>query len=61
MKRLIQTILATGAVMLIAGASSANAQVSESIKFSTSFPFTVGTKTFQPGNYTAGRSRARWT
>jgi hypothetical protein len=52
MKRLIQTILATGAVVLIAGASSANAQVTESIKFSTTFPFTVGNKTFQPGNYT---------
>ena len=52
MKRLIQTILATEAVMLIAGASSANAQVTEPIKFSTTFPFTVGNRTFQPGNYT---------
>jgi hypothetical protein len=52
MKRLIQTILVIGAVMVIAGASSAYAQVTEAIKFSTTFPFTVGNKTFQPGNYT---------
>src|SRR5262245_32417011 len=52
MKRLIQTILATGAVVLIAGASSARAQVLETIKFSTTFPFTVGNKSFPAGNYT---------
>ena len=51
MKRLIQTILATGAVVLLAGASSANAQVLETIRFSTTFPFTVGNKTLPAGNY----------
>src|SRR5262245_56313097 len=52
MKRLIQTILATGAVVLIAGASAAQAQVLETIKFSTTFPFTVGNKSLPAGNYT---------
>ena len=52
MKRFIQTILATGAVVLLSGASSANAQVLETIRFSTTFPFTVGNKTLPAGNYT---------
>jgi len=51
MKRLIQTILATGAVVFVAAVSSANAQVLETIRFSTTFPFTVGNKTFPAGNY----------
>ena len=51
MKRLIQTILATGAVVFVAAGSSANAQVLETIRFSTTFPFTVGNKTFPAGNY----------
>ena len=52
MKRLIQTVLAAGAVVFIAGASVAQAQVLETIKFSTTFPFTVGNKSLPAGNYT---------
>jgi hypothetical protein len=52
MKRLIQTVLATGAVVFIAGVSAAHAQVLETMKFSTTFPFTVGHKSFPAGNYT---------
>lgn len=52
MNRLVQTVLATGAVVFIAGVSAANAQVLETVKFSTTFPFTVGNKSLPAGNYT---------
>jgi hypothetical protein len=56
MKVLVRSALFTIGV-LIAGAGSANAQLTNTMKFTTTFPFVVSGKTMPAGAYTATRGR----
>jgi hypothetical protein len=53
MRTFMRTIVITGAVVAAVGVGrAASAQVNEAIKFTTTFPFTVGKTTFPAGAYT---------
>ncbi len=47
----IPTALAAGALVLVS-AGAANAQLPETMRFTTTFPFTVGSTTLPAGSYT---------
>jgi hypothetical protein len=53
MRTFMRTIVITGAVVAAVGVGrTANAQVNEAIKFTTTFPFSAGNTTFPAGAYT---------
>jgi hypothetical protein len=52
MKRFAKTVVLAGILGVTAGVAAANAQVTEPMRFKTTFPFTVGNKTFPAGSYT---------
>ena len=51
-KGLIYTALAVTGFTCVVAVSTAQAQLAERLRFTTSFPFTVGTTRFAPGDYT---------
>ena len=51
MKSLLRSIIIAGALLAVAGAQRASAQIDTSIEFTTSFPFTVGNTTVPAGSY----------
>jgi hypothetical protein len=52
MKKSIGAIAVTAALVAVFGAGRAQAQVLETLKFKTTFPFTAGHTTFPAGSYT---------
>ena len=53
MTSLIRTIGIAGGILMLAGVQNAGAQITENgVKFTTSFPFTVGNTTVPAGSYT---------
>src|SRR5262245_1692955 len=52
MKKSIGALAVTAALAAVFGASRAQAQVVEPLKFTTTFSFTAGHATFAPGTYT---------
>jgi hypothetical protein len=52
MKGFISTALVITGLIGTTAVSTAHAQVTERMRFTTSFPFTVGKTQFAPGNYT---------
>ena len=52
MKSLIRTIGMASGIVLLAGVQHAGAQIIDTVDFTTTFPFTVGTATMPAGSYT---------
>ena len=52
MKALCRSIGIAGGILVLAGAQNAVAQITNSVEFTTSFPFTVGNTTVPAGSYT---------
>jgi hypothetical protein len=52
MKTLFRSIGIAGGILVLAGAQNASAQITNSVEFTTSFPFTVGNTTVPAGSYT---------
>jgi hypothetical protein len=52
MKPLARSLGAACAVLMLAGVQNASAQITGSVEFTTSFPFTVGNATVPAGSYT---------
>jgi hypothetical protein len=44
-------LVVAGGILLLAGVHNASAQVTDAVKFKTSFPFTVGNATMPAGSY----------
>ena len=52
MKALFRSIGIAGGILVLAGAQNASAQITNSVEFTTAFPFTVGNTTVPAGTYT---------
>lgn len=52
MTSLVRSLGIAGGLLLLAGVQNARAQVTETVEFSTSFPFTVGYASVPAGSYT---------
>jgi hypothetical protein len=52
MKSLFRSSVLAAAVIVLAGAHNAGAQIDNGLEFTTSFPFTVGNTTVPAGSYT---------
>ena len=52
MKALFRSIGIAGGILVLAGIQNASAQITNSVEFTTSFPFTVGNTTVPAGSYT---------
>ena len=52
MKALLRSIGIAGGILVLAGIQNASAQITNSVEFTTSFPFTVGNTTVPAGSYT---------
>ncbi len=52
MSRLTRAILVAGILAAVCGATRANAQMVEALRFTTTFTFTAGGETFPAGTYT---------
>ena len=52
MKALLRSIGIAGGILVLAGAQNASAQITNSVEFTTAFPFTVGNTTVPAGTYT---------
>jgi hypothetical protein len=52
MKALFRSIGIAGGILVLAGVQNASAQITNSVEFTTSFPFTVGNTTVPAGSYT---------
>jgi hypothetical protein len=52
MKLLVRSFGVAGALLMLAGVHDASAQITDSVEFTTSFPFTVGNATVPAGSYT---------
>ena len=52
MKALLRSIGIAGGILVLAGIQNASAQITNSVEFTTSFPFTVGNATVPAGSYT---------
>jgi hypothetical protein len=52
MRAVFRSIGIAGGILVLAGVQNASAQITNSVEFTTSFPFTVGNTTVPPGSYT---------
>ena len=52
MTSFVRSVGIAGGILLLAGIQNANAQITNPIEFTTSFPFTVGNATMPAGTYT---------
>ena len=52
MRALFRSIGIAGGILVLAGVQNASAQITNSVEFTTSFPFTVGNTTVPAGSYT---------
>jgi len=52
MRSLFRSIVVAGGILMLAGVQSANAQIVDSLEFTTAFPFTAGNATVPAGSYT---------
>ena len=52
MKSLIRSLGVAGAILMLASVQNAGAQITSTVDFTTSFPFTVGNATVPAGSYT---------
>jgi len=52
MKLMVRSLGIAGTILMLAGVQNASAQITNSIDFTTSFPFTVGNTAVPAGSYT---------
>jgi hypothetical protein len=52
MTSLVRSLGIAGGILVLVGVQNASAQISSSVEFTTSFPFTVGNTTVPAGSYT---------
>jgi hypothetical protein len=52
MRSLVRSIGIAGGILVLAGVQNASAQITDTVEFTTSFPFTVGYASVPAGSYT---------